>query len=101
MIMGYEEIGCLSVQPGRGRETISADVEEEIGVQVEEDKAYNFLASTDIRGKFSANVCRFRNRYCITLETIIRGKWGKTGVGPKFLRPVGAKIFDAEHVKFY
>ncbi|GFV17549.1 hypothetical protein TNCV_4028791 [Trichonephila clavipes] len=45
----FEETGSLNVRSGRGRKPVSAEAIEKVALQVEEDKASNVQASTNIR----------------------------------------------------
>ncbi|GFV39803.1 DUF4817 domain-containing protein [Trichonephila clavipes] len=48
MVTKFEETGSLNVRSGRGRKPVSAEAIEKVALQVEEDKASNVQASTNV-----------------------------------------------------
>ncbi|GFV65173.1 uncharacterized protein TNCV_2701151 [Trichonephila clavipes] len=48
MVTKFEETGSLNVRSGRGRKPVSAEAIEKVALQVKEDKASNWRASTSV-----------------------------------------------------
>ncbi|GFW59015.1 hypothetical protein TNCV_2831211 [Trichonephila clavipes] len=48
MVTKFEETESLNVHSGRGRKPVSAEAIEKVALQVEEDKASNVQASTNV-----------------------------------------------------